>query len=334
MTPLKANADNRVDPVGLADLETMILIREAELRIAGAAAKQVFKTPIHLAIGQEAVSVGITKWLTPLDSIFGNHRSHAHYLSGGGSLAALFSEILGRKSGASGGKGGSMHLKSPTTGLIGTMPIVAGTIPIAVGSALSKRRPNRNDISVIFFGDGAVEEGVFHESLNLSRMLNLPIVFVCENNIYSSHLHVEERQPSSVMSRFATANSIESFIVDGNDVTKVSEVARSAISYCRKLRQPVMIEANTYRLYGHVGYQKDENVGLRRLLELPEWEKRDPILQETQRVLDEFISNAVDLKKMQIEIQKYVENTWQHALLEPYPPISELFSNVYFEENK
>ena len=329
-----SNPDNLVGTDALTDYSLMILIRQAELKIASAAARQIFKTPIHLAIGQEAVSVGISKWLNPLDSVFGNHRSHAHFLSGGGSLKTLFSEILGKSSGASGGKGGSMHLKSPNTGLIGTMPIVAGTIPIAVGAALAKKRPNRSDISVIFFGDGAVEEGVFHESLNLSKMLNLPIVFICENNIFSSHLHIEERQPSNIMSRFAAANHIKSYSVDGNILSEVSEVARDAISYCRETRQPVMVEAHTYRLYGHVGYQKDEKVGLRRLTELPNWEKRDPILQEAQRIIQENIETESKLEILQTEITNYVDTIWQQALLEPYPTITELLSNVYFEDSK
>ena len=162
----------------IRDLAAMLLIRETELLVATEAGKRTFGTPIHLAIGQEAIAVGVTKFLRASDSIFGNHRSHAHFLATGAPIKSLFSEILGRKSGASGGKGGSMHLKSPVNGLIGTMPIVGGTIPIAVGAALSKRRANNSDIAVIYFGDGAAEEGVFHESLNLARILKLPILFV------------------------------------------------------------------------------------------------------------------------------------------------------------
>lgn len=316
------------------DLAAMLLIRETELLVATEAGKRTFGTPIHLAIGQEAIAVGITKFLRVSDSIFGNHRSHAHFLATGAPIKSLFSEILGRKSGASGGKGGSMHLKSPSTGLIGTMPIVGGTIPIAVGAALSKRRANNSEIAVIYFGDGAAEEGVFHESLNLARILKLPILFVCENNIYSSHLHIEERQPLADIRRFANAHDIENFSVDGNSLEDVSITAGKAIKFCRERREPVMIEAHTYRLYGHVGYQKDENVGLRRFEELPEWEKRDPILLEVNRLVGANLQTLSQIEKLLSEIRIHVADVWAQAEKEVYPPQSDLLSNVYFKDSK
>jgi TPP-dependent pyruvate/acetoin dehydrogenase alpha subunit len=318
----------------LSDLAGMLLIRHAELLLAEEAQKKTFGTPIHLAIGQEAVAIGISKWLRKSDLIFGNHRSHAHFLSTGAPLKSLFSEILGRSSGASGGKGGSMHLKFPHAGLMGTMPIVAGTIPIAVGAALTKRRPNNSDIAVIYFGDGAAEEGVFHESLNLARILNLPILFVCENNIYSSHLHIEERQPKNDIARFAKAHDIKSFTVDGNKVAEVTQVANSAISYCRDTRQPVMIEAHTYRLYGHVGFQKDQNVGLYRDKELPEWEKKDPLVIESEKGIIESRFSENEINVLKTKIKDYVAMTWKDSLMEPYPVDSELTSNVFFKELK
>ena len=316
------------------DLATMLLIREAELLIAYEAGKQTFGTPIHLAIGQEAIAVGVAKSLQETDSIFGNHRSHAHFISSGATLKSLFSEILGRKSGASGGKGGSMHLTSPSTGLIGTMPIVAGTIPIAVGAALSKRRLNNKEIAVIYFGDGAAEEGVFHESLNLAKVLKLPILFICENNIFSSHLHIEERQPSAEISRFAVAHKINHFSVDGNAIEKVTEIAAQAVKYCREEREPVMIEAHTYRLFGHVGFQKDEKVGLRRMEELPYWEERDPILREIERVTQGKNDLKGNVQDLNAEIKKFVASTWKESLQEEYPASQDLTRNVYYEGTK
>lgn len=316
----------------LQDLATMTLIREAELLIASEAGKRTFGTPIHLAIGQEAIATGVSKWLRKTDSIFGNHRSHAHFLATGASLQGLFSEILGRKSGVSGGKGGSMHLTSPGTGLIGTMPIVGGTIPIALGAALSKRRPGNTDISVIYFGDGAAEEGVFHEALNLARMLLLPILFVCENNIFSSHLHIEERQPVFNINRFAKGHDIESFSVDGNSLSEVSKVAELAIGKCRKERKPLMIEAHTYRLYGHVGYQRDENVGLYRSTELLDWDLKDPIPREAHRIQEDGSIKFSEIEGLTTKIKDFVNLTWQKSLQDEFPADSELLSNVYFEE--
>ena len=319
---------------GLQDLATMLLIRHAELLIASEAEKKTFGTPIHLAIGQEAIAVGVSKWLRSTDAIFGNHRSHAHFLASGAPLKSLFSEILGRASGASGGKGGSMHLKYPNNGLIGTMPIVAGTIPIAVGAALSKRRSNLSDIAVIYFGDGAAEEGVFHESLNLARILNLPITFICENNVFSSHLHIDERQPKSNIARFANAHDIETYTVDGNNLSEVSSTSKIVISECRKKRRPVMLEANTYRLYGHVGYQKDESVGLYRNEELPKWEMRDPIRLEFEKEIQKDKNSERILMDLEELIKNFVLETWTSSLGEAYPRDSALLSNVYFEGRK
>jgi pyruvate dehydrogenase E1 component alpha subunit len=162
----------------------------------------------------------------------------------------------------------------------------------------------------------------------------LPILFVCENNVYSSHLHIEERQPLPEIRRFAQAHDIENFSVDGNSLEDVSTTAEKAIKFCRERREPVMMEAHTYRLYGHVGYQKDESVGLRRFEELPEWEKRDPILQEINRLIETSQETLLEIERLQSEIKKYVAGAWQQALQESYPPHSDLFSNVYFEDSK
>lgn len=313
------------------DLVLMVLIREAEMKIGLESKNKSFRTPIHLTIGQEAVAVGVSKWLNNSDSIFGNHRSHGHYLSKGAPLSSLFAEILGRRTGASGGKGGSMHLKSIEHGVIGTMPIVAGTIPIAVGAALAKRIPNRSDISVIFFGDGAAEEGVFHESLNLAKTLKLPILFVCENNLFSSHLHIEERQPRRNISRFASAHDILNFEVDGNSASAVSNVARNAIEFCRVSREPVFVEAHTYRLYGHVGPDRDESIGLNRLEDLPSWEKRDPILLERQRLVEAGKITESDFREILERVRTYIDDIWSGSLNQSHPVDEDLTVNVYFE---
>jgi pyruvate dehydrogenase E1 component alpha subunit len=227
-----------------------------------------------------------------------------------------------------------MHLKYPNSGLIGTMPIVAGTIPIAVGAALSKRRSNLSDIAVIYFGDGAAEEGVFHESLNLARILNLPITFICENNVFSSHLHINERQPKSSIARFANAHDIETYAVDGNNLSEVLSASKIVISECRKKRQPIMLEANTYRLYGHVGYQKDESVGLYRNEELPKWEMRDPIRLEFEREIQKDKNSERILKDLEELIKNFVLETWTSSLDEAYPRDSAILSNVYYEDTK
>ena len=170
----------------------LLLIRKVELSIGLESKANSFKTPVHLAIGQEAIAVGISEFLKTSDFVFGNHRSHAHYLALGGSPQELISEILGKKDGCSAGRGGSMHIKAPDKGFMGSMPIVAGTISLAVGAGLQISKSS-DQISVSYFGDGATEEGVFHESLNFASKFGVPTLFVCENNFYSVYTPLNER---------------------------------------------------------------------------------------------------------------------------------------------
>ena len=309
----------------------MVLIREAELKIGSEFRKKTFQTPIHLAVGQEAISVGVSNYLLKTDAVFGNHRSHGHYLALGGSLKDLFSEILGRSSGCSGGKGGSMHIKSPENGLIGTMPIVASTIPIAVGAALALKSKDSSSVSVAFFGDGATEEGVFHESLNLASILGLPILFVCENNQFSSHLHISERQRSNETARFAKANNITHKVVDGNSLDAVQAATAELLGIARASREPVYLEAKTYRLYGHVGGEVDETIGLNRELDLKVWSLRDPLKLLRKELLSNGEISEGAIEKLEISIRKQVDETWHEALSESYPIADSLLDGVYYE---
>src|SRR2546422_6513026 len=173
---------------------SMLRIRLFEERAAELVDAGEIKTPCHLYIGQEGIAVGVCEALERDDYVWGGHRSHGHYLAKGGNLRAMMAELYGRATGCSKGRGGSMHLVAPEVGILGTVPLVAATIPLAVGAALAARLRREPRVSVSFFGDGAVEEGNFHESMNLAAMHKLPVVFVCENNTYSSHLHLLERR--------------------------------------------------------------------------------------------------------------------------------------------
>lgn len=312
-------------------LECMVLIRQTEILLSEMASGGLFATPIHLGIGQEAIAVGISANLKETDAIYGNHRSHAHFLAAGGKVESLFSEILGRSTGCSGGHGGSMHIADPEVGFMGSMPIVAGTIPIAVGAGYGKKLNSVDQISVIYFGDGATEEGVFHESLNLASQLGIPTLFVCENNSFSSHLHISERQTNSDLIRFAIANGIPNFQVDGNNVQQVEKESRALIQEIRTKRTPGFIEAITYRLYGHVGYQKDEEVGLNRREDLKVWESRDPINIEFQRLSESKEITVDEFDLLVTRIKALVRACWDKACEQTFPNESELLRNVYFE---
>jgi pyruvate dehydrogenase E1 component alpha subunit len=250
----------------------------------------------------------------------------------GGSPFSLFSEILGRASGCSGGKGGSMHISSMKNGFMGSMPIVAGTIPIAAGAALALKNSviPSNQIAVVYFGDGAAEEGVFHETLNLASIYELPILFVCENNLMSSHLHISERQPSDDVRRFAVANNIQSVSVNGNDVFEMEATSSKLISYIRNTGKPAFLEAKTYRQYGHVGGYQDEIIGKNRQTDLQEWLQKDPLLW-LKKLATEFQLDAV-FEDIENSIELQMSSHWERALSEAWPESSSLTRNVYFED--
>ena len=306
------------------------LIRKVENFIAHQRENGSIGGPVHLAVGQEAVPVGISSHLTSSDSVFGAHRSHAHYLSLGCSLRALFSELLGRHPGCSRGMGGSMHLFDKSKAFYGSVPIVAGTVPIALGSALSHKLQNTNQIAISYLGDGAVEEGVVHESLNIASVMSLPILFVVENNLFSSHMHISQRQTQSFVSRFAHAHDISYAILDGNDVCSVSSASSAAISSIRKTAKPFFLECITSRWYGHVDWREDIDVGVTRTSSnLHEWKLRDPILRLEQSLLSSKIVSQEDLALISEQLTVTIDKAWSQAISDPYPPADSITSTVY-----
>jgi pyruvate dehydrogenase E1 component alpha subunit len=225
--------------------------------------------------------------------------------------------------------GGSMHLIDLEHGLRGTVPIVGSTIPIATGAALAAKMDGRGDIAVSYFGDGATEEGVFHESMNLAATLRLPVLFVCENNLFSSHLHISLRQPRDSVSRYATAHDVPAARVDGNDVIAVADAADEAIARMRREPGPSFIEAVTYRWRGHVGPRDDEDVGVRRKDDLVVWRKRDPVRRLYDALLEAAEMDSQKLEIMEGEVLAEVASAWAQAELDPFPPPESLLSRVY-----
>lgn len=310
-------------------LDAMILIRATEELLGDMVTNGTVKCPCHLAIGQEAAAVGVAVSLRPTDRVFGAHRSHGHYLALGGSVYGLFSEVLGRATGVSGGFGGSMHLIDRAIGLQGTVPIVGATIPIAVGAALAAKMDGNHDIAVSFFGDGATEEGIFHESMNLAAILNVPTLFVCENNLFSSHLHIDLRQPSDSVSRYAVAHGIAHDRLDGNDVLAVATHVEEAVAAMRQTNRPHFLELVTYRWRGHVGPREDEDVGVRRKDDLSMWKGRDPITRLASALVDAGKLDPREPAAMWERTRERVAADWSDALTSPYPVPQTLLDNVY-----
>ncbi len=310
-------------------LRSMLLIRYSEEKIAENVVNGKIKCPCHLGIGQEAIAAGISKHLKKSDSVFGAHRSHSHFLALNNDAYSLFAETLGKVDGCSNGLGGSMHLIDIPNGFYGSVPIVGATIPIATGAGFAHLMDGKKSISVSYFGDGAVEEGVFHESLNLAIVNKLPVLYVCENNLFASHMHILERQPELSTLRYAKSHNIKSLIVDGNDVIAVSNAAKEAIEHIREGKGPFFLECITYRWKGHVGASDDNDVGLQRSEVLSEWKMRDPI----QRIVDSMISKKI-LSKDQIdvfqnELKDHINAEWKRAELSKYPSEYYLSSTVY-----
>jgi TPP-dependent pyruvate/acetoin dehydrogenase alpha subunit len=315
-------------------LQEMMRIRAVEQKIADMRQQGFIGGPVHLGSGQEAIAVGISKHLRKTDRVFSDHRSHAHILSLGTDLRSLFAEILGRKTGLTKGMGGSMHLWDEPNGFFGSVPIVAGTVPLAVGAGLAAKMQGNTDIAVSYFGDGAIEEGIVHESLNLARMLEIPIIFVCENNLFSSHMHISQRQPSQSVVRFAEANDITHEVVDGNNVIAVEESASRLIKIAREQSQPVFLEAITFRHFGHVDWQKDIDVGVDRSEEdLKLWKFRDPIIRLISVLTQSGFCQESDIEYYRFKIAEEIESSWKIAINDPYPEDSSTLEFVYSEKN-
>jgi len=314
----------------LAFLDMMLRIRVTEEVIAELVESGTVKCPCHLGIGQEAVAVGVAACLTPRDRAFGTHRSHSHYLAMGGPLPGLLAEVLGRASGCSGGMGGSMHLIAREQGFWGSVPIVAATVPVAVGAALSARLGGVDAVAVAFFGDGACEEGVVHESLNLAASMRLPVLFVVENNLYSSHLDIQIRQPAQSLSRFGVANCIDTRIVDGNDVLAVEAATRELVERARAGGGPGFLEAVTYRWRGHVGPSQDIDVGVRRsMVDVAAWLGRDPVRRLAEGLIGRGDLTPEELTARRDRLREEVTAARDAALEAPWPEPSALLDLVY-----
>jgi TPP-dependent pyruvate/acetoin dehydrogenase alpha subunit len=308
---------------------TMLRIRIFEERVAELLENRDIKCPTHLYIGQEAIATGVCAALRRDDYIFGTHRSHGHYLAKGGDMKLMMAELFGKKTGCSGGRGGSMHLLASEVGILGTVPMVAATIPISVGAALGSVMKNNDRVSVSFFGDGATEEGSFHESLNFASLKNLPVIFVCENNFFSSHLVLSERQPADNIYQAAEIHNMPGIRVDGNNVTEVLLASREAVKRARDGVGPTLMECRTYRWRGHVGPGWDLDAGIRSEAELEAWMKMCPIGTLEAQMLQSGILSDDELGHTRSQVVREVALAESFAKDAPYPDVMELNDHVF-----
>lgn len=309
--------------------KTMQTIRLVERRIEEEYKYDEIKTPIHLSIGQEAIAAGVCIHLHKEDYIFGTHRSHAQYLAKGGDLKAMIAELYLRTTGCSLGRGGSMHLVDPEVGVLGSTAIVGGDLPLGTGTALASKLLHNDRVTVVFFGDGAVDEGTFHESLNFAALKKLPVLYVCENNHYAINSHESQRHSGEGIYQWAKGYGIPSYRIDGNDVLQVSDFAEKAIAGCRDGEGPAFLECLTYRWKGHIGTVDDLGKGYRPKEEYDYWVSKCPIkwfgdyLRSIGVLNDEIETDIHD------EIGRQIEEAFAFAKNSPKPLPEDLMNFVY-----
>ncbi|MEM4213801.1 MAG: thiamine pyrophosphate-dependent dehydrogenase E1 component subunit alpha [Candidatus Methanomethylicaceae archaeon] len=299
--------------------ETMLKIRVFEEKVADLLLKKEIICPTHLYIGQEAVATGVCATLRNDDYVFSTHRSHGHYIAKGGDMKKLMAELFCRETGISKGRGGSMHIASIEFGIMGSSAIVGGSIPLAVGAALGFKMQKKNSVAVVFFGEGAVCEGVFYEALNFASLKKLPVIFVCEKNHYSTHMPISKILADPSIYTKAKNFAMNGEVVDGNDVIKVFEAAKLAVDRARSGEGPSLLECLTYRWRGHVGPNYDLDKGLRSPEELEYWMKKCPIMTLEKKVLSENILSNEELENIKIKVEKLVEESIKFARESPTP---------------
>lgn len=325
--PAGQNAAQRVKRRAM--FRSMLRIRMVEEEIAVRYGNETMRCPVHLSIGQEAVSVGVSRALRVTDQIVSTHRCHAHYLAKGGDLVAMLSELMGKESGCCGGRGGSMHLFDAAAGVLLSLPIVAASIPVGVGAALAMQQQGVDDVAVIYLGDASLEEGVYHESANFAAVHRLPAIFVCENNLYSVYTPLRERQPDRPLAEMGRAHGLHAVTVDGNDVESVCEVAREAVERARAKGGPTFIQADTYRWREHCGPNFDNQLGYRTEAEFRQWEAKDPVESMRRKLVALGEIDASAESGLKAEIAAEIAAAFAAAEGAPFPAAATIGERVY-----
>lgn len=309
-------------------LRSMIRIRRLEDKCAELYSATKIRGFLHLYDGEEAVAVGVLEALTRDDAIVATYREHGHALIRGVSAGCILAEMYGKQEGCSRGRGGSMHLFDDKTRFYGGNAIVGGGLPIAVGLALADKMQNRPNVTCCFFGDGAVAEGEFHESLNLASLWKLPVLFVCENNLYAMGTALKYTQAVMDLARKASSYDIPSNAVDGMDVLAVEAAAKQAVEAVRAGEGPYFLECRTYRFRAHSMFDAEL---YRTRAEVEEWKKRCPIATFTQKLLSEGLLSEADLEEIERDVEGEIREAVAFAEACTWEPVEDLTRFVYSE---
>jgi pyruvate dehydrogenase E1 component alpha subunit len=309
----------------------MLRIRRTEEIMADEYRNGTMRTPTHFGIGQEAVAVGVCEALAGGDGVYSHHRCHTHYLARGGSVMGMVAELLGREAGCSRGRGGSVHLTDRSAGFIGSSPILGQAMALATGSALAYQMDGRTDIAVAFFGEGALDEGSVYECFNFASVRKLPVLFVCENNLYATESPMSVRQAEGTdLGERARSFKVATGHVDGNDVYAVYDAAVQATRHCRSGAGPFYLECDTYRWREHVGPLWDHEVKrtYRSQQEVEAWMEKCPVRRCGEQLIAAGYGKQADLDVWREEIDRTIHGILQAAKDSPWPKVEALFENV------
>lgn len=304
----------------------MTTIREFEKEAIELAKMNLTRAAIHTYNGEEAIGVGVCAHLTNNDYIVSNHRGHGHCIAKGADLRRMFAELMARETGYCKGKGGSMHIADMDVGMLGANGIVGGGIPIAIGAALAQKYLNKDSITVVFFGDGASNEGTFHESINMAAVNHLPVIFLCENNQYAISLNVKESTGCENIADRAVSYGIPGYILDGNNVVEVYNKMGEIVDHVRQYGGPVLVEAKTYRMAGHY-FGDNENYRTRE--EVASWAEKCPILAAQKVLREQYGMAQEELDAIWQRQKQIVLDACEEAKKDPEPLVDDLENDLY-----
>ncbi len=319
-------------PLGIELYRKLYLVRASEEAIIKYYLEDDMKTPMHMSMGGEAVTVGVCHALTNDDLVFGTYRSHALYLSKANETDLFFAELYGKNDGVARGKAGSMHLFSIENGYYISSAIVAGHLPVSVGSAYANKVKGNNNKVVVFFGDGAIDEGAFWESMNMACLYKVPILFVCEDNGYAVHTTGDKRHGYNSITNIIKQYNCNVFEINSTDVEENYEIAKKALSAIDETGMPSFLHTRYYRYLEHVGINEDYDDGYRTRDEYDEWLKKDPVKFQRDKLIDEGVSEK-DIAKMEDDINKEVELSIQKAKSGELSNVSMFLEEVFCERD-
>ncbi len=310
----------------------MLRIRMVQERIEAEYLEDRMRTPVHLCVGQEAIAVGVCSALRKDDYISSNHRGHGHYLAKGGDLKAMMAELHCKSTGCAKGYGGSMHLVDTSVGNMGHSAIVGGGIPIGTGQAFASKMLGQDRVSVVFFGDGAADEGTFYESVNFAMLKKLPVIYILENNGWAVCSPTASRQlGENVFLKGADPELLHAESVDGNDLELVHEKATAAVERARAGLGPSLIECKTYRILGHAGCKAQDAKGYRNEQEVDKWAERCPLQSYEDKLIAGNALEQSDIDRMRSEIALELEEAFKFAIESPLPTEEDLHKYLFCE---